>query len=294
MAFDLRQPILKCIEPVYTNLRAQKLKLLLQLLGAAEQGSLLDLGGNQGFSGEFLPLYRRFKKVVVVNVVDSKIKCEGHDGISRVIGDGCCLPFRDGAFDWVFSNAVIEHVGDWKKRQQFAGEIRRVASKGYFVTTPNKWFPIDPHTLVPLYQFVPGRLQRELIRYSPGPMTKYEEIKLLFSRTGTIPVSRKCGIEVRPAGVPEQYHFVLAGGTELAAGVSSQWPTRGTNRHTLFHGYRDWRVTRLGRTALRLRSSPISQCPHRPSTLAGILLRPSFYARLLPNEGHSNKQVVSS
>ncbi|MGO8815486.1 MAG: methyltransferase domain-containing protein [Terriglobia bacterium] len=179
MAFDLRQPILKCIEPVYTNLRAQKLKLLLQLLGAAEQGSLLDLGGNQGFSGEFLPLYRRFKKVVVVNVVDSKIKCEGHDGISRVIGDGCCLPFRDGAFDWVFSNAVIEHVGDWKKRQQFAGEIRRVASKGYFVTTPNKWFPIDPHTLVPLYQFVPGRLQRELIRYSPGPMTKYEEIKLL-------------------------------------------------------------------------------------------------------------------
>jgi hypothetical protein len=179
MAFDLRQPILKCIKPVYTNLRAQKLKLLLQLLGEGEQGSLLDLGGNQGFSGEFLPLYRRFKRVIVVNVVDSKIKCEGHDGIRRVIGDGCCLPFRDGAFDWVFSNAVIEHVGDWTKQQQFANEIRRVASKGYFVTTPNKWFPIDPHTLVPLYQFVPSRFQRKLIRYSPGPMTKFEEINLL-------------------------------------------------------------------------------------------------------------------
>ena len=152
------------------------------MLGAGEQGSLLDLGGNQGFSGEFLPLYRRFKKVVVVNIVDSKVNCEGHEGIRRLIGDGCCLPFRDGAFDWVFSNAVIEHVGDWKKRQQFASEIGRVASKGYFVTTPNKWFPIDPHTLVPFYQFIPSRLQRKLIDYSPGTMTRYEEIKLLSRR----------------------------------------------------------------------------------------------------------------
>ena len=179
MIFDLRRHILKCIKPVFTSLRSRKLELLFELLEPGEQGGLLDVGGNQGFSGEFLPLYRKFKQVVVLNIVDSKIDCKGHNGIRNVIGDGCSLPFRDGAFDWVFSNAVIEHVGDWKKRQQFANEIRRVASKGYFVTTPNKWFPIDPHTLVPLYQFVPCRFQRKLIRYSPGPMTKFEEINLL-------------------------------------------------------------------------------------------------------------------
>jgi ubiquinone/menaquinone biosynthesis C-methylase UbiE len=179
MAFDLRQHILSSIKPVYKSLRTQKLKLLFQLIGAGEQGRLLDVGGGQGVLGEFLPLYRTFKKVVLVNLSVPNVNCEGHDDIRRVIGDGCSLPFRDDAFDWVFSNAVIEHVGDWKKQKQFADEIRRVASKGYFVATPNKWFPIDPHTLLPLYQFIPRRLQRKVVGYAPGFMREYEEINLL-------------------------------------------------------------------------------------------------------------------
>lgn len=179
MIFDLRQHILSSIKPVYKGLRTRKLKLFFQLLGAGGQGTLLDVGGGQGLLGEFLPLYRAFKKVVLVNLDVPNVNCEGHDGIRRVIGDGCSLPFRDGAFDWVFSNAVIEHVGDWKKQKRFADEIRRVASKGYFVATPNKWFPIDPHTLIPLYQFISPRFQRKVVGYSPGLMRVYEEINLL-------------------------------------------------------------------------------------------------------------------
>ena len=179
MTFELRQHIRRCIKPVYKSLRTRKLKLLLQLLGTGEQGSLLDVGGGQGLLEECLPLYRAFRKVVLVNLAVPRVNCEGHDGIRGVIGDGCSLPFRDRAFDWVFSNAVIEHVGDWKKQRQFADEIRRVASKGYFVATPNKWFPIDPHTLLPLYQFIPRGLQRKVVGYSPGFMREYEEINLL-------------------------------------------------------------------------------------------------------------------
>ncbi len=145
MNSNVREYILSGIKPFYKSLRTQKLNLLFQMLGAGEQGSLLDVGGGQGFLGEFLPLYQRFSKVVVMNLAPPKVDCKGHNHIHKLMGNGLVLPFRDGAFDWVFSNAVIEHVGDWEKQTQFAREIRRVARKGYFVATPNKWFPIDPH-----------------------------------------------------------------------------------------------------------------------------------------------------
>ena len=99
-----------------------------------------------------------------------------------VIADGCALPFKSASFDWVFSNAVIEHVGDWEKQKRFANEIRRVASKGYFVTTPNKFFPIEPHTLLPFYQFLSPTQQRYFVRLSPGYMTERDQINLLSSR----------------------------------------------------------------------------------------------------------------
>lgn len=54
--------------------------------------------------------------------------------------------FQDNEFDAVFSNSVIEHVGDYEAQRQMANEIMRVG-KRYFVQTPNFYFPIEPHIL---------------------------------------------------------------------------------------------------------------------------------------------------
>ncbi|MGH8012464.1 MAG: methyltransferase type 11, partial [Candidatus Binataceae bacterium] len=67
-------------------------------------------------------------------------------------------PFRDRAFEVVFSNSLIEHIGTWEEQRQFAVEIRRLA-ECYFLQTPNRWFPIEPHCLAPLVQFVPKRVR---------------------------------------------------------------------------------------------------------------------------------------
>lgn len=58
---------------------------------------------------------------------------------------GRTFPFRDKAFDWCFSNAVIEHVGDRKCQIDFVNEMVRV-SRSVFLTTPNLYFPIESHT----------------------------------------------------------------------------------------------------------------------------------------------------
>jgi hypothetical protein len=85
-------------------------------------------------------------------------------GIQYVIADGRRLPFRDAAFELVYSNSVIEHVGEASDQHSFASEIVRVARRGYFVQTPNRWFPVEPHLLTPLIHFLPRNWQRVLIR----------------------------------------------------------------------------------------------------------------------------------
>ena len=61
--------------------------------------------------------------------------------------DGRDFPFGNDVFDAVFSNAVVEHVGDRERQLHFINELIRVGKKVYF-TTPNKWFPVETHTNV--------------------------------------------------------------------------------------------------------------------------------------------------
>lgn len=63
-----------------------------------------------------------------------------------IVCDGRALPFRNGSFDLVFSNAVVEHVGDEPDQALFVAEHAR-AGRWWAATTPNRWFPIESHTL---------------------------------------------------------------------------------------------------------------------------------------------------
>ena len=163
-------------------MRNQKIDIFLRHVGKRHKDArLLDVGGSFGVDGEFVRLHSSFSEVVVVNLHEQTLTSNGFI-VRTVRGDGCALPFATNSFDWVFSNAVIEHVGDTVRQRRFADEIRRVASRGYFVATPNKHFPIEPHTLLPLYQFLPSSVQRRVVRFSPGYMTCPLDINLLSTR----------------------------------------------------------------------------------------------------------------
>ena len=62
------------------------------------------------------------------------------------------LPFADGSFRFAVSNAVLEHVGSVPDQERFLRELLRVAEE-VFVTVPNRFFPIEHQTAIPLAHF---------------------------------------------------------------------------------------------------------------------------------------------
>ena len=70
-----------------------------------------------------------------------------HPGMTFVQYAGGRFPFDDFQFDWVFSNAVIEHVGSNHAQLFFLNEMLRVGRNVFFTTT-NKYFPFESHTNV--------------------------------------------------------------------------------------------------------------------------------------------------
>jgi SAM-dependent methyltransferase len=85
------------------------------------------------------------------------------------------LPFADGEFDLVYCSSVIEHVPP-ARRAAFAKELRRVG-RGWFVQSPARSFPIEPHALLPGAHWLPVGLRRRYWRL--GAAGEWEEISLL-------------------------------------------------------------------------------------------------------------------
>lgn len=83
--------------------------------------------------------------------------------VTSIAGDARAIKAKDASFDVVFSNSVIEHVGTNQDQIQMAKEVRRVG-KRYFVQTPNKYFPLEPHFLFPLFQFLPINIRVLLLQ----------------------------------------------------------------------------------------------------------------------------------
>jgi len=78
--------------------------------------------------------------------------------------DGRHTNFGNNSFDVVHSNATIEHVGTSKDQINFLKECIRVSKKYVFLQTPNKFFPIEFHTKIPLLHFLPSYCYRKILK----------------------------------------------------------------------------------------------------------------------------------
>jgi hypothetical protein len=123
--------------------RQRKLRDALALCASAQVRSILIVGVHASDDG-VNNLIERGLAAAAPRSVGLGLGPQGPPWIEYVMGDGCNLPFDDDAFDLVFSNAVIEHVGDADRQQRFVREHARVG-RSWMLTTPNRWFPVEAH-----------------------------------------------------------------------------------------------------------------------------------------------------
>jgi len=150
---------------------------------------ILDVGGtltywvNRGFDKQ--PGF----EITLLNMKKSE---SIHENINYIVGDATDLSqFADHSFELVFSNSVIEHLFSWESQVKMAKEAMRVG-KYYYVQTPNKYFIIEPHYLLPCFQFLPKKTQLFILtktklsrmkKWNPERAKDYvDEIRLLSKK----------------------------------------------------------------------------------------------------------------
>jgi len=118
---------------------------------------ILDVGGS-GVYWKIIPVeFLKAKNVhiTVLNLPSREPLHEDNALFSFVHGDGCNLhEYGDKEFDIVHSNSVLEHVGNEDRVASFVNELKRVAYTCY-LQTPNYWFPVEPHFLLPFFHWLP-------------------------------------------------------------------------------------------------------------------------------------------
>lgn len=146
--------------------RTKMLNLFNHVMQPTETCKILDLGVTPDCSlpesNLFAKSYPYKHNLTVASIEDAAILEQLYGGIKFVKLTGKLLPFADNQFDILFCSAVLEHVGDSNCQQAFIQEALRV-SKQFFFTTPNRQFPLDFHTMLPVIHWLPQATHQTIL-----------------------------------------------------------------------------------------------------------------------------------
>lgn len=139
--------------------------------------------------------YPHKPKVTAVGMEDAAFLEKAYPGLTFVRASGLGLPFSDKSFDFVHSSAVIEHVGSFANQTRLLSELWRIARRGIFVTTPNRWFPVELHTVLPFLHYLPAAQHRQILKKLGFEFFADERNLNLMSRTSLTTAARDAGFK---------------------------------------------------------------------------------------------------
>ena len=144
--------------------RFRRFQLFVERIRPSMETSVLDVGGYPGTWTTFPPYAKSITCLNIHPINWNTAQFPKHN-ISVTVGDARHMhEVEDHKYDIVFSNSVIEHVGEWQDQQAFAREVRRVGGK-LWVQTPARECPFEPHYLAPFIHWLPKHWQKRLIRW---------------------------------------------------------------------------------------------------------------------------------
>ena len=163
---------------ISTVARRRVQDLFMEKMQPQPRDRILDIGTSDdtGIESNMLEqLYPCRENLTCASLTDGKLILAAYPGVHHVrIVAGEPLPFDDNEFDVVYSNAVLEHAGSQGQQGKFIAEMCRVAPR-CFLAVPNRGFPIESHTCLPLVHYLPKPWFRRLLRNTRYDFWSHEE-----------------------------------------------------------------------------------------------------------------------
>jgi hypothetical protein len=148
------------------RVREKMFNLFMERFHPKPHETVLDIGATSDViydpSNYFEQLYPFKDRIVAVGLDDASFLQALYPGVQFVQANALDLPFADGSFDFAHSSAVLEHVGPFENQVKMVAECLRVTRRGICLTTPNRWFPIEVHTQLPLVHWLPPPVCRAI------------------------------------------------------------------------------------------------------------------------------------
>jgi SAM-dependent methyltransferase len=198
------------VDAVSLRSRRRKLALFLETMRPSAETSVVDVGVDDSGFGDrrgacstlnfFEELYPWPERITAVGMTEGRRFSERYPAIPYVQADALELPFADREFDLYFSNAVLEHVGPREAQRRFVAEALRVAPR-VFVTTPNRWFPIELHTRAPLVHWLPERAAHRAYDLLRKPWAKENHLLGPRELRSLFPLERQSEVRIVNLGL---------------------------------------------------------------------------------------------
>ncbi len=166
--------------------RKEMFNLLQKLANFENLQQVLDVGATADKlhpeSNFFEQFYPYKEHITALSNQDAKFLETEYQGLKFVQGNALNMPFEDNSFDLVFSSAVLEHVGSFENQCKFINECLRVSKKYVFLTTPNRFYPIEFHTYLPFIHWLPKKVHRKILNLIGQKELALEENLNLLSK----------------------------------------------------------------------------------------------------------------
>ena len=67
--------------------------------------------------------------------------------------------------DLIISSATIEHVGNTQNQINMVSNLIKLSKKIFVFTTPNKYYPLEFHTKLPLIHWLPKKIHKKILNF---------------------------------------------------------------------------------------------------------------------------------
>jgi len=159
----------KIIQKITLNARNEFFNLFLINNNYSKYKSIIDIGSTPSIDKEqntFLENIKDNQNVTCLSNQDCRILLKKYKNIKNVlIGDAKNTMLEKNSFDIVHSNATIEHVGSFENQVSFVREMIKISKESVFIQTPNRFYPIDFHTILPFIHWLPKKIHRIILKF---------------------------------------------------------------------------------------------------------------------------------